>query len=229
MRLNVALIPQPMKPPMSAAATRSALRGACRRRPSSSMNTVPTSGNAISAETPAAPPAREAGRSSRRHQRPRSARAQSAATPRYAAGASVPIAPPEATVAMMARVRIGARRHGNRSSSPALSTTSLLMSARTTPDGNVRHHAAPGLSVPNPCSTSTVSASPSSGTTTTYQVSWVPREVDARLEHQDHTDDHQPADHPAQRRAEDGGAEARPAIARRPAHRHDPAARGFPW
>jgi hypothetical protein len=48
----------------------------------------------------------------------------SAATPRYAAGASVPIAPPEATVATIASARSGARRQGKRSSSPALSITS---------------------------------------------------------------------------------------------------------
>ena len=54
---EAALIPQPTKPPISAATTRSALSGARRRRPSSSMNAVPTSGIAISAATPAAPPA----------------------------------------------------------------------------------------------------------------------------------------------------------------------------
>ena len=72
LRPKATLIPQPTTPPISAAVTRSTLRGACRRRPSSSMNAVPTSGIAISAATPAAPPARAAGRSSRRHQRPRS-------------------------------------------------------------------------------------------------------------------------------------------------------------
>jgi len=42
----------------------------------------------------------------------------------------------------MASVRIGASRHGNRSSSPAVSTTSPLMSARIAPAGNVRQAAA---------------------------------------------------------------------------------------
>ena len=48
--------------------------------------------------------------------RPRSPRQSPAATPRYAAGASVPIAPPEPTVARIASRRSGASRHGSRSS-----------------------------------------------------------------------------------------------------------------
>ena len=190
------LIPQPTTPPISAAVTRSALSGACRRRPSSSMNAVPTSGIAISAATPAAPPATAAGRSSRRHQRPRSPRHAPAATPRYAAGASVPIAAPEATVARIASVRIGARRQGNRSSSPALSTTSPLMSARIGAGRKrpprLRRGAGPRRRrLPSPVQHQHGDRQPEQRHHDRVPEGLAGAEVHARLEHQGHSHDHE--------------------------------------
>ncbi len=79
----------------------------------------------------------------------------------------MPIAAPSPTVAKIAAVRSGARRHGNFSSSPALSTTSAVMSARVALGGNVRHGDLPGADRPKPCSTSIARPSPTSGTTIT--------------------------------------------------------------
>src|SRR4051812_37073811 len=68
--------------------------------------------------------------------------------------------------------RSGARRHGNRSSTPAESTTSPVMSARTASGGNVLQALARGASGdapcagarPSPCRIRLATASPSSGT-----------------------------------------------------------------
>ena len=96
------------------------------------MKAVPTRGFPISADTPAAPPPTAAGRMSRRNQRLRSPRKVPAATPRCAAGDSVPIGAPSPTVATIATTRGGASRQGNRSSSPAVARTSAVRSARMT-------------------------------------------------------------------------------------------------
>jgi len=63
------------------------------------------------------------------------------ATPRWAAGASVPIGAPSPTVSTMATARSGACRQGNCSSAPALATTSPVRSARATSAGKVAHAA----------------------------------------------------------------------------------------
>ena len=78
---------------------------------------------------------------------------------------------------MIASMRIGARRQGNRSSSPAQSTTSALMSDRATSGENVRQACAlrPGVTValvPIPYRTNTATDSPTSGATMMNQVSW---------------------------------------------------------
>src|SRR6185436_11998491 len=56
---------------------------------------------------------------------------------------SVPIGAPRPTVAQIARTRIGARRHGKRSSPPADDTTSSVRCERAAPDEKILHLAAP--------------------------------------------------------------------------------------
>lgn len=135
------LIAQPASAPQVAASIRGNEIGARLRRPSSRMNTNPTRGNPMSTATPAAPPPTPAGRASLRNHACRAPLpvADPAATPRWAAGDSVPIGAPSPTVEMIASARIGASRDGKSSSCPAVRTTSEVRSARTALAGNRSH------------------------------------------------------------------------------------------
>ena len=178
---------QPTSAPAVAASTRGTEIGAALRRPSSSMKTTPTSGRPISAAMPAAPPPTAAERTNFAQRGPVRSKAVPAATPRCAAGDSVPIGAPRPTVARMATARIGASRHGKSSSWPAVRTTSAVRSARTTSAG--KRSQAPNPVAPagrgarastrwraSPCATccrmATARPTPASGARSSTQPSW---------------------------------------------------------
>ena len=198
------------------------------------MNAVPTSGIAISAATPAAPPARAAGRSKPAPPAAAIAEAGAGGHAEIRGGRLGPHRRARARRWRGSRARESAPgARGSAPPRPALSTTSPLMSARTASGGNVRQamRRAAGRrrrALAEPVQHQHGDRQPEQRHHDDVPGVLAGDEVHPRLEHQGHADDEEPADQSAQQRAEDGGADARPARARVRRRRSPSAVGGIP-